>query len=277
MTEQQIGAVFARSTAFHEGDQSQALAAEAVDEARALWNATQSGSSELAVPFYVVASIAVLHWCRYRAMPGGRDHNDLQVAAVMYSHVLTVDPGPVPEELKREIANAGIGNFEDDLGVPAWFDASYVARQYPSSNSPDLANGPTWWARRAEVILLQPDLNKNPSLQGEAITLLRRAAQAAPAPLSDPTEHLHALGRALLARFQQFGTEEANTDLDEAIESLRLAVQRAPNGHVRRKVFMNSLGRAVALRFDRTGRQSDYEEATSIMAALRHEEQSGLS
>jgi tetratricopeptide (TPR) repeat protein len=277
MIEQQVGAVFARSAAFREGDQSPALAAEALDEARELWDAAQSGSSELAVPFYVVASIAVLHWCRYGAMPEGRDHNDLQVAAVMYSHVLTVDPDPVPEDLKVEIANAGVQSFEDDFGIPAWFHGSYVARQYPSSNSPHLANGPTWWARRAEVILLQPDLDNDPSLQGEAISLLRRAAQAAPAPLSDPAEHLHGLGRALFARFQQFSTEEANTDLDEAIESLRLAVQRAPSGHAHRKVFMNSLGRAVALRFDRTGRQPDYDEAISIMAALRHEEQSGPS
>jgi hypothetical protein len=120
-------------------------------------------------------------------------------------------------------------------------------------------------------------LDNDPSLQGEVISLLRRAAQAAPAPLSDPAEHLHALGCALFARFQQFSTEEANTDLDEAIESLRLAVQRAPSGHARRKVFMNNLGRAVALRFDRTGRQPDYDEATSIMATLRHEEQGGPS
>jgi hypothetical protein len=64
MIEQQIGAVFARSAAFREGDQSQALAAEALDEARELWDAVQSGSSELAVPFYAVASIAMIRYLK---------------------------------------------------------------------------------------------------------------------------------------------------------------------------------------------------------------------
>lgn len=273
MIAQQVDGVFARITAFHNGDQSQVLADEAVDEAGKLWRTARPGSSDLGVPFYVVVSIAVLHWCRYRVMPEGRDHDDLQVAAVMYSHVLTVDPDPVPEALQETLATAGVENFEDNLTIPSWAEQSYVATQYPSSTSAATANGPTWLARRAEVILRRPDLNA--ALQNEALGLLRQAAEAAPTVLSDQAEYLLVIGRTLLARFQKADEGgEVATDLDEAIEALRSAVQHAPRGHVHRIESMTSLGRALTLRFDRMGRQSDYDEATSMMAALRREGQS---
>jgi hypothetical protein len=80
MTKSKVSSLESRVVAYFEGDPSLVLADDAPQEAK--------------------------------------DHDDLQVAAVMFSHVLRADPESVPERLREHISNARHLDFQDNVGVP---------------------------------------------------------------------------------------------------------------------------------------------------------------
>jgi hypothetical protein len=141
LVESTLATVEARALAYFDGDPSQALSDEAESEACGLWYAARNASTDSHVPFDVAYTIAMLHWCRYNAMPAGKDHNDLQVAAVLFAHVLRVEPDLVPGPLRELIDNAGYLNFSDNVGIFPW-GPSYSAIQYPSSRDPSFVSQP---------------------------------------------------------------------------------------------------------------------------------------
>jgi hypothetical protein len=67
---------------------------EALAEAGQLWQQAQAADgSEGELPLDVVYTVAMLHWCRYLALPDGKDREEhLQAAAGLFASILDHTP-----------------------------------------------------------------------------------------------------------------------------------------------------------------------------------------
>lgn len=106
-----------------------------------------------------------------------------------------------------------------------------------------------------------------PGYLHEAITIGRRALEAAPEGAPIRASVLSGLGAALRNRFGATGKQDF---LNEAISLLREAERLTPRGDPGRAANLSDLGAALGDRFVRTGAQNDLHEAIELLREAVH-------
>jgi tetratricopeptide (TPR) repeat protein len=170
-----------------------------------------------------------LHWCRYLALPEGRDMEDGEAALTALLPCFVAGVEPMPDGLLPELAAA------------AFPMASFMLAQATSS-------------RGSEPV-------------SAVVELYRRILAATPQDdVSNRAKVLAMLGMALQDRFGRSGVM---ADLDEAVEVGWLAADTIPAGHRERFGIMVNLAAALRLRFDRTGAASGRSDIDAVVEVLR--------
>ena len=215
MDEALVDAVHGRFVKYAEGgwaDASLVLCDEAAEQAGELWAAAVADPPEGFVPFKVINALAWLHWCRYYALPEGKDRDELQVSTTLFAHLYRIDPELVPEELREVFAAGDDHAMEDSRGIPALFPSSYVGQRYPSARTRAVADGPDWWEQRAAALLRDAGSDAPTEVLDEAVGLLREAREEYPDG-EDRARCGTSLAGVLRRRFERTGQRD---DLDEA-------------------------------------------------------------
>jgi hypothetical protein len=228
-----------------------------VNDAGELWRAVLDASASHSISFDLIYVIASLHWHRYNSLPAGRDHDDLQVAAVMFALVQRAEPNLVPEPLREMISNAGYLDFTDNVGIPPW-GPSYSEDQYPSSREISISDRPESLRQRAILIMQETRPGDNTVLLHEAIDLMRQAVGISPMVFSERASCMSSLSRALLIRFEQL---KDCADIDEAVTLGRGAVRLAAPDDFNLPGFLLNLGSSLGSRFLDSENIADLDEA----------------
>jgi hypothetical protein len=174
-------------------------------------------------------AVGWLHWCRYLALPEGRDREDGEAALEALTPCFVAGVEPLPDGLLPELAAA------------AFPIASFMLAQASSSQGSETVSA--------------------------AVELYRRILAATPQDdVSNRAKVLAMLGVALQDRFGRSGVM---ADLDEAVEVGRLAADTIPTGHPERYGILANLAAALRLRFDRTGAASGRSDIDAAVEVLR--------
>jgi tetratricopeptide (TPR) repeat protein len=264
----------ARIGAFAQGDATGVLDEQApVDAADLLRQATAAGGG---IAIEVARVVALLHWCRYQALPEGRDQDDLQAALGLFTAIAEVDrqgiPEPVLAYLDRNTSDSTgpsaqaeraadllrqVLRIHDSAALNYAVDLLNSAIDATPDNHPDLGG---YLSNLGLALRLRYERTGDPDDLDGAVAAGRRSVQAAPDGDPDLGGYLSNLGLALYVRHERTG---AIGDLDDAVTAGRQAVHAAPDGDPDLGEYLSNLGGALRLRYERTGDPGDLDDAVA--------------
>ncbi|WP_447035812.1 tetratricopeptide repeat protein [Streptomyces sp. DSM 118878] len=208
-----------------------------------------------------------LHWYRYRALPEGRDQEDLDTAVAMSTFCFVHDisdevlPEPLLPYLADGAASTAVAMLQRILGPAEPADITVTIRLWQHILTHTPAGHPDRAGRLNNLgLALQTRFERSGAVADldAAVDVAHQAVDTTPAGHPDRAGRLSNLGGTLQTRFERSG---AVADLDAAIDAAYQAVDTTPTGHPDRAAMLNNLGLALRIRFERSGAVADLDAA----------------
>ncbi|GAB1513130.1 CHAT domain-containing protein [Actinophytocola sp. KF-1] len=226
----------------------------------------------------VAHALGWTHWYRAMVAPEEQAGTDLYLAVDLFARVHEVDPGQVPDEVRREFATGQepgrpsreeVGQYGRDRlaearhtgDLDALSDAVEAFRHAADGAPADHPELPSWLSNVSVALQLRYRSTGDPADLDEAVATAKDAVALTEDGHIDHAYRVNALATAYQLRFQRTGSLD---DLDTVVALARRVVALTPAGNANRGEFQNNLAVVLLTRHERTHALADLDEALTV-------------